>query len=155
MARIKMFNQAKHEDKITYGDRIVDGIVSVAITEIPYVELYYPSYITPKKRSKSIRVSIDKGKVDVDVFVKIHFTQSVTDMAFKIQEVVRHSVEAMTEYQIENVNVIVKGVLFDDILTEKITADKTSSKQDDAFASTDEANERDAVKDNDNNQENK
>ena len=119
MARLKTFKYVKHEDKITYGDKIVDGIVSLAISEIPYVEFYYPVYITPKKSSKSINVTFDKNLVNVDVIVKVHYSQSVTDTAFKIQEVIRHSVESMTEYQINYVNVIVKGVIFDDIVLEK------------------------------------
>ena len=119
MARLKTFKYVKQEDKITYGDKIVDGIVSLAISEIPYVEFYYPVYITPKKSSKSINVTFDKNLVNVDVIVKVHYSQSVTDTAFKIQEVIRHSVESMTEYQINYVNVIVKGVIFDDIVLEK------------------------------------
>ena len=119
MARLKTFKHIRQEDKITYGDKIVDGIVSVAISEIPYVEFYYPVYITPKKSSKSIKVTIDKNRVNVDVVVKVHYSQSVTDTAFKIQEVIRHSVESMTEYQINDVNVIVKGVIFDDHIIDK------------------------------------
>ena len=119
MARLKTFKYVKQEDKITYGDKIVDGIVSLAISEIPYVEFYYPVYITPKKSSKSINVTFDKNLVNVDVVVKVHYSQSVTDTAFKIQEVIRHSVESMTEYQINYVNVIVKGVIFDDLVLEK------------------------------------
>ena len=50
----------------------------------------------------------------MDVKVKIHFTQCVSDMAFKIQETIRHNIESMTDYRVAGVNVIVKGVLFDE-----------------------------------------
>lgn len=136
MARLKTFKRIRQEDKITYGDKIVDGIVSLAISEIPFVEFYYPVYITPKKSSKAIKVSFDKDMVSVDVIVKVHYSQSVTDTAFKIQEVIRHSVESMTEYQINNVNVIVKGVIFDEIIT-----DKPEFKNDDVEAELNEKND--------------
>ena len=74
--------------------------------------------------------------VSVDVIVKVHYSQSVTDTAFKIQEVIRHSVESMTEYQINNVNVIVKGVIFDEIIT-----DKPEFKNDDVEAELNEKND--------------
>ena len=113
MARIRKLVRNKHEGKIVIGDGIVEGIVNISVSEMPYVELYTQN---PKniKNTSSINVSFEKEGVTVDVYVKIHYTQSISDMAFKIQEVIRHNVEAMTEYHIAGVNVIVKGVLFKD-----------------------------------------
>ena len=45
--------------------------------------------------------------------------QSVSDAAFKIQEAVRHNVEAMTEFHIASVNVHVCGIFFVDKSEEK------------------------------------
>lgn len=111
MARFKKIPVNSHQGKIIYNDGIVDGIVLLAVAEIPYVELY--SVVTKKKmRSNAIKVNFDKDGVHVDVVVKIHYSQCVSDMAFKIQEAVRHNVEAMTEYHIASVNVIVRGIIF-------------------------------------------
>ena len=44
----------------------------------------------------------------------MHYSQAISDIAFKIQEAIRYNVESMTEYKIGNVNVIVLGVFFDD-----------------------------------------
>ena len=113
MARFKRL-PSTHEGKITYGDGIVDGIVLLALKEIPSVELYYvPGH--KKMRSKAIKVNIEKDGVHVDIIVKTHYSQNVADVAFKIQEAVRHNVEAMTEYHIASVNVVVKGVTFEDL----------------------------------------
>ena len=111
MARFKKIPVNAHQGKITYGDGIVDGIVLLAVAEIPYVELY-SSGTKKKMRSSAINVNFDKDGVHVDVIVKIHYSQCVSDMAFKIQEAVRHNVEAMTEYHIASVNVIVRGIIF-------------------------------------------
>ena len=115
MARFKKITKNAYEGKIVYGDGIIDGIVLLALNEIPSVELYSPSQKN-KMRSKSIYVSIEKDGVHIDVSVKTHYLQSVADVAFKIQEAVRHNVEAMTEYHIASVNVFVKGVSFEELV---------------------------------------
>ena len=117
MTRFKKIPQT-HEGKIFYGDGIVDGIVLLAVKEIPYVEL---SADAPKKqmRSSAIKVKKEKDGIHVDVVVRIHYSQSVSDTAFKIQEAVRHNVEAMTEYHVACVNVIIRGVTFGDKPEEK------------------------------------
>lgn len=114
MANFNKINQAKREGKIVYGDGIVDGIVLLAVSELENVELYK---IGNKKsvHNNAIKVVFDKSnRVIVDVVVTINYNQSVSEMAFKVQEAIRHNVEAMTEYHVENVNVHVYGVTFDD-----------------------------------------
>ena len=117
MARFKKIPINAHEGKIIYGDYIVDGIVLLAIQEIPYVELYSTSQ-NDKMTNKAIKVKFEKDGVHVDVEVKIHFSQSVAETSFKIQEAIRHNVEAMTEYHVASVDVTINGILFDEILPE-------------------------------------
>jgi len=114
MARFKKMTQPKREGKIVYGNGIVDGIVKLSIAELDNVEL---CSIGPKNmmRSSAIKVNFDKDGVHVEVCVKIYYLQSVTEMAFKIQEIIRHNVESMTEYHIASVNVVVKGVMFEEV----------------------------------------
>ncbi len=115
--RIKKFQAKESEDKIIYGNGIVDEIVLLAVAEVPYCELYSlgQNGYTPKS---DIKVTIDKESVNVEVTVKIHYTQSVSEMAFKIQEAIKHNVENMTDYRINSVNVFVKGVIFEDVNSE-------------------------------------
>ena len=115
MNRFKKYTVKKHEDKIIYGDGIVDGIVLLAITELPYVELS-ADLSNAQSVSKAIKVDFGSEGVHVEVKVKIHFTQSVTDMAFRIQEAIRHNIEAMTDYHVEGVNVKVDDVLFGEVV---------------------------------------
>lgn len=118
MARFKKISQNVTEGKLIYNYGIVDGIVLLAVQEIPYIQLYS---VVPRNKmhSSAIKVTSDKDGVHIDVSVKIHYTQSVSDTAFKIQEAVRHNVEAMTEYHIASVNVLVCGIMFDDKVEEK------------------------------------
>lgn len=126
MARFKKFSQKKKEGRIVYKNGIVDGIVMLAVSQIPMAQLFtYPNSTNTK--SSSVKVTYDKEGVNVDIAVKIHFSQSISDMAFKIQEAVRHDVESMTEYHIASVNVIVKSVYFDDNTEEKIEEKNTDN----------------------------
>lgn len=135
MARFKKFSQKKKEGRIVYKNGIVDGIVMLAVSQIPMAQLFtYPNSTNTK--SSSVKVTYDKEGVNVDIAVKIHFSQSISDMAFKIQEAVRHDVESMTEYHIASVNVIVKSVYFDDNTEEKIEEKNTENISEDDKTST-------------------
>ena len=113
MARFKKVPLNTREGKIVYGDGIVDGIVLLAMNEIPDAELYTTAP-SKKMRSNAIKVHNEKDGVHIEVTVKTHYSQSISDVAFKIQEAIRHNVEAMTEYHIASVNVVFKGVTFED-----------------------------------------
>ncbi len=114
MARFKKLPQKKNEGKIIYNNSIVDGIVLLAIAELDNVELY--SFADKKKmRSNAIKISSDKEGVKVSVAIKVHYSQSISDVAFRVQEAIRHNVEAMTEYKVSSVDVSVLGVMFNEI----------------------------------------
>ncbi len=132
MARFKKIPQNRSEGKIVYGDNIVDEIVFLTVSELDYVELFS---ITSRKQMKNsaIRVILDKDGVHVNVAVKIHFTQSVSEIAFKIQEAVRHNVESMTEYHIASVNVTVRGVMFNE-LTKAVNSDNAAENTNDSVS---------------------
>ena len=116
MTRFKKFTPEKHEGKVIYANGIVDNIVMLAVSELPYVELYHSN--SKVMKSNSIFVTFDKKGVNVEVGVVIHYTQRVSEVVFKVQEIIRHNVESMTEYKISSVDVVIKGVNFDEIKTE-------------------------------------
>ncbi|MBQ0099613.1 MAG: Asp23/Gls24 family envelope stress response protein [Firmicutes bacterium] len=113
MAHFKKIPQTFHEGKINYGKGIIDGIVFLAINELDFVKFAFPKEES-KKTSDIIKVTQNKNTVDVSVKIMIHYSQSVSDIAFKVQEAVRHNIETMTEYKLNSVNVNVCGVMFDD-----------------------------------------
>ncbi len=112
MARFKKFPVNGHEGRLVYGDGIVDDIVKLAIDEIPNVDL---DYSHPVIHGEPAKVVFERDGVHVDVSVVIHFMQSVSEIAFKIQEAVRYNVESMTEFHVANVNVLINGVSFADV----------------------------------------
>ena len=112
--RVKKFRPRESRDKLIYGDGIVEGIVLLAVSEIPYAEIYR-GVSGKKAATDAVKVSIDKMNVYVDVTVITHYSQCVSEMAFRIQEAVKYNVESMTDYNVISVNVYVKGVTFDEI----------------------------------------
>ena len=126
MARFKKIPQV-HEGKVVYYDGIIDGIVLLAINEIPYIELDAKE-TSSLARNSAIRVRRTQDGIHIDVTVKIHYSQNVSDMAFKIQEAVRYNVEAMTEYHVASVNVHISGVNFED-KAEEVKAPATETTE--------------------------
>lgn len=104
MAHFKKLIENENVGKLVYNRDIVEEIVKIAVSEVPYVMLY----------GSECKVSFEKDGVDISVSIKVYYTQSVSDIAFKIQETIRHNVESMTEYHVSNVNVYVKDVVFED-----------------------------------------
>ena len=117
MARYN-FYQKKKEDKIVYGDGIVEDIILLAVSELSNVELFTNK--TSNKKARSIKVNVAKNGLEIEIFVKIHYSLSVSDIAFKIQETIRHNIESMTDYHIKSVNVNVVGVFFDEKKSTKV-----------------------------------
>ena len=126
--RVKKFRPRENRDKLVYGNGIVEGIVLLAVSEIPYADIYRG--VTNKKSlSDAVKVTIDKSNVNVDVTVSIHYSQCVSDMAFRIQEAVKYNVESMTDYNVVSVNVNVQGVTFEEHGTARPQDNKTEENK--------------------------
>ena len=113
MARFIKIPQV-NEGKIIYSDDIINGIVFLAVQEIPHIELDTKDGNSISKNN-AIKVKREKDGIHIDITVKIRDTQNVSDTAFKIQEAVRHNLEAMTEYRAASVNIHISGVEFVDV----------------------------------------
>lgn len=103
MALFKRVPTDGQKGKVSYNSGIVSGIISLAVSEIYGVEL-----MQGKKRG--IRLYFEKDGVYANVSVKVDYGYNVPEAAFKIQQTVKHNVEAMTKYKVAKVNVYVVGV---------------------------------------------
>ncbi len=113
MAYFKHTPAGGHEGKIVYNGGIINGIALLALAEIDGVEIYTNQRKFRKSTKKSLKVRFEKNGIHVSIAVKVHFGTCVSDMAFKIQEGIKHNIESMTEYKISQVDVKVLGVIFD------------------------------------------
>lgn len=111
MAHFKYVPKNGQKGKVTYSGGIVRGIVALAVEEIDGASLLDGKKNTP---SDGIKINFEKEGVYVDVNINMNYGYSVPDIACKIQEKIKHSVETMSEYKIANVDVHIIGVTFDD-----------------------------------------
>lgn len=91
--------------KVSYNTGIISGIVALAITEIEGVALL------PGKR-KGIRLYFEKDGVFADVSVIVNYGFNIPELAFRIQQAIKHNVESMTKYKVAKVDVHIQGVEF-------------------------------------------
>ena len=112
MALFKRVPSDGQKGKVSYNSGIVSGIISLAVTEIEGVEL-----LLGKKRG--LKLYFEKEGIYADISVKVDYGYNVPEVAFKIQQSVKHNVEAMTKYKVAKVDVYVVGVEFLDHAVEQ------------------------------------
>ena len=91
--------------KVSYNSGIVGKIISLAVAEIEDVEM-----LANKKRG--LKLYFEKDGVYADISVRVDYGYNVPEVAFKIQQSVKHNVEAMTKYKVAKVDVYVVDVEF-------------------------------------------
>ena len=117
--KVIVTEEKESKDNVTYKKKVVISIVSLATQEINGIASISRNSVSmiksafSKNINRGIIVNFDKNdKVTIDVFVNVKFGYSVKDVAFRVQENIKSSVESMTEYKVANVNVQVVGVTF-------------------------------------------
>ena len=63
-------------------------------------------------KKKGLKVYFEKAGIYADISVVVDYGYNVPEVAFKIQQTVKHNVEAMTKYKVAKVDVYVVGVDF-------------------------------------------
>lgn len=104
MALFKKVPSDGHKGKVSYNAGIVSGIVTLAVSEVEGVVL--------SGKKKGLKLYFEKDGIYADISVKVDYGYTVPDVAFKIQQTVKHNVEAMTKYKVAKVDVYVVGVDF-------------------------------------------
>lgn len=119
--RVIVENDDEMKDSVTYKKHVVMSIVSLATQEINGIASISRKSVSvirsafSKNINRGIIVDFENNNAKIDVFVNVKFGYSVKDVAFRVQENIKSSVESMTEYKVESVNVHVVGVNFSDI----------------------------------------
>lgn len=107
------------EGSVSYKRNVVLSIVKLAAQEINGIaSLNNNGYsfikrLTSKNYHHGVVIDFgEDGDVYVDVFVNVLFGYSVKDVAFRVQENVKSSIESMTDFKVAAINVHVIGVVF-------------------------------------------
>lgn len=120
MQLIKNVTNNNSEGALNYNKPVVIQIVDLATKEIAGVASFAKcGRLTTKnsttKKKGGLAVTYLEDGIVVDLFINILFGYSVNDVAYKIQENVKRSVESMTEFKIKHINVHITGVLFENM----------------------------------------
>ena len=113
MANMKYNFSSGSNGTVTYNSDIVNNIVAIAVQEVDGVYALTPN--------KGIRLDFEKDGVYVDVSVIVKYSNSVPELAFRIQQSIQQSVESMTRYKIAKIDVHVQEVVFPEEISEKKT----------------------------------
>ena len=97
--------------KVIYNAGIVKGIVALAVSDVAGVSI---RKLGKKDKLDLIKISFNGDDIDVDVSVDIAYGYNVPDVAFEIQQSVKHNVESMSKYKVNSVDVHFEGVTFSD-----------------------------------------
>ena len=108
MSNFKLTSNTEQKGKIVYNVGILSNIVAIAVSEVE------GTVSEPQGKKQGISLYIEKDGVYVDVSVSVKYGYSVPELAYRIQQTVKQSVENMTHYKVAEVDVHVTDVVFCD-----------------------------------------
>ena len=115
---VKKIINTEDDGSVSYQKHVVMSIVKLATQEISGVSGLSSVGVTALKRmlyknyQRGIMIDFVDKNVYVDVFINVIFGYSVKDVAFRVQENIKSSIESMTEFKVDTINVNVMGVVF-------------------------------------------
>lgn len=110
-------NQDKDYGTVKISDDVVSIIASVAATEVLGVAGMsggitggITEMLGKKNLSKGVKVDINNDTTAIDTYIIVEYGTNIGEIARKLQENIKNSVETMTGLNVEAVNVYVQGV---------------------------------------------
>ena len=105
MRNIKLNTKDDRSGKVVYNAGIVHNIVALAVAEVE------GAMLVPGKKS-GISLYLEKDGIYVDVSVVVKYGYNVPELAYRIQQTVKQSVENMTHFKVAQVDVHIQDVIF-------------------------------------------
>ena len=113
MSNIKLASEKKQSGKTVYNAGIVQNIVEIAVSEVE-------GTVTTEGKKNGISLYLEKDGVYADVSVVVKYGYNIPELAYRIQQSVKQSVENMTRYKVAKVDVHILDVVFcDNVSMEK------------------------------------
>lgn len=109
---MKVVSNNDNNGKVVYSSEIIKSVVDCAISEIEGVVKHDKQLKSLRHDKNYVRVDYVGDDIYVDVYVKLMYNVSVSEVASKIQHTIKTTLESMTEFKIKDVNVHVVDVEF-------------------------------------------
>ena len=104
--------------KVSYERSVVLEIIELACKEISGVASFAVGVkgavrgMVSKNYKKGIYLNFTEEGIETTVYLNTLFGHSVSDVAYRVQENIKKSVESMTEFKMKKINCIIVGVSF-------------------------------------------
>ena len=108
MSNFKLTANEKDKGKVVYNVGILRNIVTLAVAEVE------GTASNEHNKKSGISLYIEKDGVYVDVSVAVQYGYNVPELAYRIQQTVKQSVENMTHYKVVSVDVHFQDVVFEE-----------------------------------------
>ncbi|KEH89000.1 Asp23/Gls24 family envelope stress response protein [Clostridium novyi] len=104
---------------VKISDEVVEVIAGLAASEVDGIEGMSTTLVGgitqilsgKKNLSKGIKVNVEENSATIDLFVVVKYGVKIVDVAKKVQESVKKSVELMTGLNLTAINVYVQNVV--------------------------------------------
>jgi uncharacterized alkaline shock family protein YloU len=83
------------------------------------------SVLGRKNPTKGVKVEIEEKNVTIDFYIVVDYGARIPDVAWRIQDRVKSSVESMTGMNVVSINIHVQGVSFDKCKEERRIEEQT------------------------------
>lgn len=109
--------------KVRISDEVIAAIAGVAASQVDGVAAMSgnimgdigSAILGKKSTGKGVRVSSGEKEVSLDLYLNIRYGARIPEVAYKVQESVKKSIESMTELKVAYVNIHVQGVSYDNV----------------------------------------
>lgn len=105
MSNIRLTVNNKQDGRTVYTSEILQSIVEIAVMEVE-------GALPLKGKKNGISIVVDKDSVYVNVSAVVRYGFNVPEIAYRIQQSVKQSVENMTHFKVGEVDVHVVDVVF-------------------------------------------
>ncbi len=123
MSNFKLTSDNKQSGKTIYNAGIVQNIVALAVAEVE-------GTVPTQEKKNGISLYLEKDGVYADVSVAVKYGYNVPELAYRIQQSVKQSVENMTRYKVVKVDVHIQDVVFmESDSAEKETEEKEENEE--------------------------
>jgi len=107
---------------VKISDDVVAAIASVAASQVQGVAAMAGNIVGDiggailgrKHSAKGVRVASAERDVTLDLYLSVRYGARIPEVAYKVQESVKKSVESMTDLKVTQVNIHIQGVTFQD-----------------------------------------
>ena len=97
--------------QVKISNDVIATIAGLAALEVEGVETI-TTFTDKLLKSNGVKIQLEEEDLNLDIMVMIEFGISIPDIALKIQENVKNTVETMTGLKVSQVNIHIQGISF-------------------------------------------